>query len=123
MFTETVSGIVSLSAYASGVSISVLTSEVITNLGQNRTISLSFPNISTVFVTNKQTLGAFTSNVGGIFEGQAIPEPASVALPGIGITGLFVFGRFLRRTPAVRRKPMLVAHHGSGLDHGSPVRL
>jgi PEP-CTERM motif len=72
------------------------TSDLIGALGQTRAISLSFTNVTPpAFVTANQTLGAFTSSVSGNF--SAAPEPASLALLGIGMTALFAFRRLSKR--------------------------
>jgi hypothetical protein len=56
-------------------------------------------SMATVFTT----AGATASGAGGFSEinTNAIPEPTSVALMGIGLSGLFTFRRFLRLLPGV----------------------
>jgi hypothetical protein len=43
------------------------------------------------------TIPAFGSNISGDFSATAIPEPASIALLGIGVSGLLAFSRFFQR--------------------------
>lgn len=88
----------SLALSASGSSgVPSFTSDVISTLGQIRGISLAFSNVTpAAFVTAKNTLGAGSANVAGTFS-ATVPEPGSVALLGIGLSGLFTFRRFFRR--------------------------
>jgi len=87
-----------LTMTATGAGVLTFTSDVISVLGQPRAISLSFTNVTpAAFVTGKMTLGAFDSNVAGNFS-AVVPEPASMALLGIGMTGFFAFRRFFKRT-------------------------
>jgi hypothetical protein len=73
------------------------TSEVIASLSQLRGISFSFGNVTpTASITGNMTLGAFTSSVSGAF--SASPEPASLVLLAIGMTGLVAYGCRFRRT-------------------------
>jgi hypothetical protein len=72
-------------------------SDVISALGQMRAVSLSFTSVTPPeFVTADQTLGAFTSSVSGNFSGA--PEPASLVLLGVGVTGLIVLRYGCKRT-------------------------
>jgi hypothetical protein len=76
--------------------ITSFSSAVIAALAPPRGMSLAFTNVTPeAFVTGNNTLGAFSSNISGNF--SAIPEPNSMALLGIGLTGAFVLRRMLKR--------------------------
>jgi hypothetical protein len=88
-----------LTLTGSGAAIPTFTSDVIDALAQTRAISLSFTNVTpSAFVTGNNTLGAFTSNVSGNFSAATVPEPAPIALLGIGVTGLLAFRGFFKKT-------------------------
>jgi len=61
-----------------------------------------FPGVSSIIVTKDIILtggsnGASVSIIGQGFSSTTIPEPASMALLGIGISGLFALRRFFKR--------------------------
>jgi len=67
-------------------------SDVISGLYVPRAISLAFTNVTpSASITGNNTLAAFGSNVSGNF--SATPEPASWALLGIAMTGVFAYRR------------------------------
>lgn len=74
------------------------TSSVIPDLAEPRGMSLSFTNVVPQASITGTTIAAFTSNISGTF--SAVPEPTSVALLGIGMTGFLAFRRFFKRTSA-----------------------
>jgi hypothetical protein len=85
---------------ASDGAVSSFTSSVITSLGQVRGIALSFTNVTPGAGINASThtFNAFTSNISGNMSAQSVPEPASLALLGIGMTGFLAFRRFFKKT-------------------------
>jgi len=93
----------SLGLTVSGLLVTSFTSNVITDLLQTRGISLSFTNVTPPAHnagTTPDTFAAFTSNVAGNFSAQPdpTPEPTSIALLGIGISGFLAFRRLFKRT-------------------------
>jgi hypothetical protein len=65
-----------------------LTSDVIKDLKPPSAISLSFANLTPAFSIDNDTIGSFTSSVSGTFSATAVPEPAPLALLGVGLLGL-----------------------------------
>jgi len=66
----------------------VFASDVITSLTLPAAIGLGFANVLPAFTQVGDSIGSFTSSVSGTFSASAIPEPASVAILGLGILGL-----------------------------------
>jgi hypothetical protein len=88
---------------ASSSAITFTSSDATLPLGPfNKGMSLAFTSVDPIasINTSESTLGAFTSNVGGNFS-AAVPEPTSLALLGIGLTGFLAFRRCVRRNSVV----------------------
>jgi hypothetical protein len=66
----------------------VFTSDVITSLALPAAIGLGFANVLPAFTQVGNSIGSFTSSVSGTFSASAVPEPASLALLGVGLLGL-----------------------------------
>jgi len=67
------------------------TSDIITSLGLDRGIALSFANVSPPNSDCGGTLCSFTASVSGVFNGgpgRQVPEPISLGLVGIGLVGM-----------------------------------
>lgn len=64
-------------------------SDVISVLDLPRAVSLSFSNVAPgVFALDNETLPGFTAAVSGTFSAEPVPEPAPIALLGVGLLGL-----------------------------------
>lgn len=69
------------------------TSDVITTLDLPAAIGLGFANVLPAFQQVGDSIGSFTSSVSGTFSASVVPEPASLALLGVGMFGIAAFKR------------------------------
>lgn len=99
-FTDLVFGTGTGGALAVGAppDLASFTSDVITSLSTPLAVGLAFTNINPGFAIVGQSIGDFTSNVSGTFSANVVgvPEPASLALLGVGMLGIAAMKR--RRT-------------------------
>ena len=71
------------------------TSDVITTLALPAAIGLGFANVLPAFTQVGNSIGSFTSSVSGTFSASpaAVPEPALLALLGMGVLGIAAMRR------------------------------
>jgi hypothetical protein len=99
-FTDIVIGVGPGGALAAGSPPDIINfaSAVITDLASPSAIGLGFANISPAFAIVGTSIGSFTSSVSGTFSASAaaVPEPAGLALMGVGLLGLAIVKRSRR---------------------------
>jgi hypothetical protein len=70
------------------------TSSVIPAFGTPRGLSLSFTDVTPGVSIDNATLASFAASISGNFSATQIPEPASLALLGLGLAGLGLVRRY-----------------------------
>jgi hypothetical protein len=75
------------------------------SLPGSSSVTINFPGVQSILVQkdmflNGGSLGANVASVNQGFSSGGVPEPASMALLGIGMTGLMAFRRFFRKNSA-----------------------
>lgn len=69
------------------------TSDVISVLSLPSAIALSFAGVKPAIHIDNETIASFTSSVSGTFSASPVPEPASLAILGMGVLGIAAFAR------------------------------
>jgi hypothetical protein len=107
MFTDAIFGsggslTLSASDDTPGESVTFTSSVITANLleGFERSIALSFTDVSPPANITAGTLRGFSSDVSGDFSATAVPEPATWAMLGLGFAGMGLLGLTRRRKGA-----------------------